>query len=112
MSLLRPGVIEQHSAQLVRHEHFNNAKTVVSIRTFSVIYDHTFLNLQITRPDIRPHMKWAVSLVIAYMATLIFLRELCGNVWVNILTLSPPRVLGIRISHNNIRFDIKYLTSR
>ena len=25
-----------------------------------------FLNLQITRSDIRPHIKWAVSLVIAY----------------------------------------------
>ena len=25
-----------------------------------------FLNLQITRSDIRPHMKWVVSLVIAY----------------------------------------------
>ena len=30
------------------------------------MYDHTFLNLQITRSDIRPHIKWAVSLVIAY----------------------------------------------
>ena len=25
-----------------------------------------FLNLQITRSDVRPHIKWAVSLVIAY----------------------------------------------
>ena len=25
-----------------------------------------FLNLQITRPDFRPHIKWAVSLVIPY----------------------------------------------
>ena len=25
-----------------------------------------FLKLQITRSDIRPHIKWAVSLVIAY----------------------------------------------
>ena len=30
------------------------------------MYDHTFLNLQVTRSDIRPHTKWAVSLVIAY----------------------------------------------
>ena len=30
------------------------------------MYDHTFLNMQITRSDIRPHKKWAVSLVIAY----------------------------------------------
>ena len=28
--------------------------------------DHTFLNLQTTRSDIMPHIKWAVSLVIAY----------------------------------------------
>ena len=30
------------------------------------MYDHTFWNLQITRSDIRPHIKWAVSLMIAY----------------------------------------------
>ena len=30
------------------------------------MYDHTFLNLQIIRSDIRPHIKWAGSLVIAY----------------------------------------------
>ena len=30
------------------------------------MYDHTFQNLQITRSDIRPHIKWAVSLVITY----------------------------------------------
>ena len=28
--------------------------------------DHDFLNLQVTRSDMRPHIKWAVSLVIAY----------------------------------------------
>ena len=28
------------------------------------MYDHTFLNLQITSLDIRPHIKWAVTLVI------------------------------------------------
>ena len=85
--------------------------TLVSIRTFSVMYDHTFQNLQITRSDIRPHIKWAVILVIAYghtqsglstwwlhMVTLIFLRGLCGYVWVNILTLLPPRVLDTRES--------------
>ena len=33
---------------------------------FAVIYDHTlFVNLQITRSDIRPQVKWAVNLVIA-----------------------------------------------
>ena len=48
-----------------------------------------FLNLKIIRPDIRPHIKWAVSLVIAYVpVTLILPRDLRGYVWVNILTLS------------------------
>ena len=49
-----------------------------------------FLNLQITRYDIRPHIKWAVSLVIAY-GYLICLGGLCGYVWVDMLTLSLPR---------------------
>ena len=48
------------------------------------------LNLQITRSDIRPHTKWAVSLVIAY-GHFIFLGGLCGYVWVTVLTLSPQR---------------------
>ena len=42
---------------------FNDTWTV---RTYVVMYDHIFLNLQITRLDIRPHIKWAVNLVIAY----------------------------------------------
>ena len=37
---------------------------LVSVRTFGVMYDHTFLNLSITRSDIRQHIMWAVSLVI------------------------------------------------
>ena len=49
-----------------------------------------FLNLEITTSDITPHKKLAVSLVIAH-GHLIFLRGLCGYVWVNILTLSSPR---------------------
>ena len=62
---------------------------LVSVRTFGVMYHHTFLNLQVTRSDIRPHIKWAVSL---HMVTLIFLGGMCGYLWVNILTLSPPKV--------------------
>ena len=31
-----------------------------------VMYDHTFLNLQIARSDVRLHIKWAVSVVIAH----------------------------------------------
>ena len=30
------------------------------------MYDHTFLNMQIIRSDIRPHIKWVVSLLIGY----------------------------------------------
>ena len=41
-----------------------------------------FLNFHITISDIRPHIKWAASLVVALVA-LIFLRWLCGYVWVN-----------------------------
>ena len=56
---------------------------VVSVRTFGVMYDHTFLKLQLTRSD-------HVSLVIAH-GHLIFLQGLCGYMRDNILTLSPPR---------------------
>ena len=51
-----------------------------------------FLNLQITISGIRPHIKWAVSLVIAY-GQFILLGVgggggggLCGYVWVNFIT--------------------------
>ena len=30
------------------------------------VWPNLFLNLQIIRSDIRPHIKWVVSLVIAY----------------------------------------------
>ena len=54
------------------------------------MYDHTFYKqVLITRSDIRPHIKWAVSLVILHMITSMFLRALCGYIWVNILTFSP-----------------------
>ena len=54
------------------------------------MYDHTFYKqVQISRSDIKLHIKWAVSLVILHMITSIFLRALCGYIWVNILTLSP-----------------------
>ena len=49
--------------------------------------DHTlYKQVQISRSDIRPHIKWAVSLVILHMVTSIFLQGLCGYIWVNILT--------------------------
>ena len=50
-----------------------------------------FINLHISRSDIRPHIEWAVSLVILHMVTSIFLWGLCGYICVNILTLSPQR---------------------
>ena len=54
--------------------------------------DHIFYKqVQISRSDIRPHIKWAVNLVILHMVTSIFLQGLCGYIWVNILTLSPRR---------------------
>ena len=56
------------------------------------MYDHIFYkHVQISRLDIRPHIKWVVSLVILHMVTSIFLQGLCGYIWVNILTLSPQR---------------------
>ena len=51
-----------------------------------------YLNLQITRADTRSHFKWAVSLVMAD-GHFNFPWDLCGHVSVNILTLSPMRVL-------------------
>ena len=50
-----------------------------------------YKQVQISRSDIRPHIKWAVSLVILHMVTSIFLQGLCGYIWVNIFTLSPRR---------------------
>ena len=62
------------------------------------MYDHTFYKqVQISRSDIRPHIKWAVSLVILHMVTSISLQGLCGYIWVNILTLSPQRGLHGRV---------------
>ena len=56
------------------------------------MYDHTFYKqVQISRSDTMPHIKWAVSLVILHVITSIFPP---GFVWVymvNILTLSPQR---------------------
>ena len=47
------------------------------------MYDYTFYKqVQISRSDIRPHIKWAVSLMIFHMVTSIFLRALCGYIWV------------------------------
>ena len=50
-----------------------------------------FQNLQITRSDIRPHIKWAVGLVIVYMVTLIFLRGVCVGMYGLTYSLYRPR---------------------
>ena len=60
--------------------------------TFGVMYDHTFLNLQITRSDIRPHIKWALILVIVYGHFNLPSGVCVGMNQLNILTLSPRRV--------------------
>ena len=55
------------------------------------VWSLSFLYWNIMGSDIRPHVRWAVSLVIAD-GYLIFLRGLCGYVWLKMLTLSPLRV--------------------
>ena len=55
-----------------------------------------YKQVQISRSDVRPHIKWAVSLVILHMVTSMSLQGLCGYIWVNILTLSPQRVALIK----------------
>ena len=47
-----------------------------------------FLNLQITRSDIRQYIKWAISLVFVYG----HFKLPQGLAWVNKLTLWPVRV--------------------
>ena len=60
------------------------------------MFDHTLLNLRITRSDIRPHIKWAVNHVITH-GHFNLLQGLCGYVFVNILTLSTLR------GHNKVK---------
>ena len=55
------------------------------------LLDIFYKQVQISRLNIRPHIKWAVSLVILHMVTSVFLQGLCGYIWVNIVTLSPQR---------------------
>ena len=63
---------------------------MVSVRTFGVMYDHTFLNMQITRSDIRPYIKWAFSLVIIY-GHFSLPPGLCGYVQINIPKFITPK---------------------
>ena len=62
------------------------------------MYDHIFYkHVQISRSDIRPHIEWAVSLVILHVVTSISLQGLRGYIWVNILTLSPQRAAVLQM---------------
>ena len=60
-------------------------------------WTYSFLGLQISKSDIRPHVKWAVNLVSAdgYFN---IPQGLCGYVWVNIpvLYLSPSGMMNER----------------
>ena len=65
------------------------------------MYDHIFhKQVQISRSDIWPHIKWAVSLVILQMVTSIFLLGLCGYIWVSILTFITPE------GHSDLDHDL------
>ena len=66
-----------------------------------------YKQVQISRSDIRPHIKWAVSLVILHMVTSISFRGLCGYIWVNILTFITPE--GI-YKHDNVKCYMSGLT--
>ena len=49
------------------------------------------------------HTERGLSAWWLHMVTLIFLRGLCGYVWVNILTLSPQRVMMIQTSYCSLK---------
>ena len=51
------------------------------------MYDDSFICLQIARSDIRPHVKWAVNLVIAddkYSSSGICMCRAYVTIWANI----------------------------
>ena len=68
------------------------------------------LNLQITRSNnYAGHTQSELSAWWLHMVTLIFLRGLCGYVLVDILPLSPPRVLTVDDQKNpllSVKFNI------
>ena len=64
---------------------------IFSVRTLSVMYDHTFLNLQITSHQATYKVGCQPGDCIW---SLIFLRGLSRHVWVNILTLSTTKGLN------------------
>ena len=78
------------------------------------MYAHIFFykQVQISRSDIRPHIKWAVSLVILHMVTSIFLQGLCGYISVNILTLSPQRGIIMQRRGLLVRGSVHHVIER
>ena len=77
--------------------------TCSHIRTFGVMYDHTLFCACKSHPDIRPYVKWAVSLVLKD-GQLIFLRGLCGYTWVSIGLLT---LLSLNVSNDkNLEFYV------
>ena len=56
------------------------------------MYDHTLSKLANHQIRCQATHKVSCQSGDLHMVTLIFLRGLCGYVWINILTLSPPRV--------------------
>ena len=46
------------------HQTISNS-FIILVRTFSAVWQYSFPCLQITKSDLKPHVKWAVSLVIA-----------------------------------------------
>ena len=52
------------------------------------VWPYFFINLQIARSDIRPHIKW-LSVWCLHMVTSIFLWGVSGYIWINILTYDP-----------------------
>ena len=61
-------------------------------KDIGIMYDHTFFKPCKSSDRTSGHTYSGLSAWWLNMVTLIFVRGLCGHVWVNIHTLSPPRV--------------------
>ena len=80
---------------------------LVSVMTFCVMYDHIFYKqVQISRSDIRPHIKWAVSLVILHMVTSISLWGLCGGLPITVVIVSATMKLDQNLKHQASQFKV------
>ena len=78
------------------------------LRTFVSCMTILYLNLLITRSDIRLHIKWTVSLVTAY-GYFNLPQGLCGYVWVHHprgVSLDEPCNLTRSISNYKVLFIV------